>query len=213
MLMKRFAFVASALFAFFCSGFVSESYLNKAIANAQSSDVQTAAKEKVKITYPEFIQIVKDGAGESEITAFAMKNMDTEAISKSFCGANSDKLVKAIIKFLIWRLKTEATQSVKDYTLDENMQSLYKGKHFEVRCKLIKKGSDPVNMVVILSENGTIVEIKIFELPIIDGAKTVMKKYFESHGIKINTIKNPADRAEKCCEALEDFISTHSKRG
>ena len=114
---------------------------------------------------------------------------------------------------MIWRLKTEAIQSVKDYTLDENMQSLYKGKHFEVRCKLIKKGSDPVNMVVILSENGTIVEIKIFELPIIDGAKTVMKKYFEGQGVKINAIKNADDRAEKCCEALKDFISTHSKRG
>ena len=209
----RLAFSAGVVFL--CSEIVTGSCLNEAVASAERSSVEDSARGKVKAIYPEFLDIVNAGADEVKMTAFAEKNMDTAAISKRFCGANNDKLIKTIIKFLIWRLKTEAIQSVKDYSLDSNMQAISKGKTVEVRCKLNKKASDPVNMTVLFSKDGAnlgkVREIKDLEIPLIEGAKTPMKKYFEANGIKIDAIKNPEERAEKCCLALDDFIKGHKK--
>ena len=151
----------------------------------------------------------------STMTDFAKRNMDTAAISKRFCGADNEKLIKTIIKFLIWRLKTEAIQSVKEYTLDDNMQAVSKSKIVEVKCKLNKKASDPINMTVAFSMKGKnlgkIREIKVLEIPLIESAKTPMKKYFESKGIKIDAIKDPNERANQCCSGLEYFITNHKK--
>ncbi len=209
----KLAFTAGAVFL--CLGIVAGSCLNEAVAGAEKSGVEESARDKVKAIYPEFMDIVNAGADEVKMTAFAEKNMDTAAISKRFCGANNDKLIKTIIKFLIWRLKTEAIQSVKDYSLDNNMQAISRGKMVEVKCKLNKKASDPVNMTVSFSKDGSelgkIREIKVLEIPLIEGAKTPMKKYFEANGIKIDAIKNPDERAEKCCLALDDFIKGHKK--
>ena len=199
---------------FVCSAFVSEAHLNRALAKSLS--IEEIAKERVKTIYPEFIEIVNSGADESKMIAFAEKSMDTDAISKRFCGAKSDKLIKSIIKFLIWRLKTEAIQSVKDYTLDDTVKAVNKGKIVEVKCRLLKKASDPVNMTVTFSKSannlGKIREIKVLEIPLIEGAKMPMKKYFQENGIKIDAIKNPDERAEKCCLALDAFINGHNKK-
>ena len=194
---------------------MTEICLNATMAESNKAEIEKLAKEKVKGIYPEFINIVKNGANESTMTEFAKRNMDTTAISKRFCGTDNEKLVKTIIKFLIWRLKTEAIQSVKEYSLDDNMQAVSKSKIVEVKCKLNKKTSDPINMTIAFSTNGEnlgkIREIKVLEIPLIESAKTPMKKYFESKGIKIDAIKDPNERAEKCCLGLEDFITTHKK--
>lgn len=198
-----------AMFAFFCSGFVFESYINKAIAaSSQSQEARTAAENKVKSMYPEFMELVKNGVNESELTKFAEKEFDTTAISKRFCGEENDKLIKTIIKFLIWRLKTEAIQSVKDYVLEDEMQSLDKGTSVCVKCKL-KGKSDTINMNIIFSKSGSAIdgikEIIILEIPLFEGAKVPMKKYFEGNGIKINKL-TPSERAEEICLALDEFI-------
>ena len=214
MFMKRFVPAAMAMFAFFCSGFVSESYLNRAIAETSKAETTTAAENKVKSMYPEFMELVKNGVNEAELTKFAKKNFDTEAISKRFCGEKNDKLIKTIIKFLIWRLKTEALQSVKGYILEDEIQSIDKGKSVCAKCKL-KGKTDTINMNVIFSKFGktigNITELVILEIPLIEGAKVPMKKYFEENGIKINKLK-PAERAEKSCFALEEFIQENSKK-
>ena len=197
------------------AGALTETCFNVALAEFNKAEIEKSAKEKVKEIYPEFIDIVKAGANENTMTDFAKRNMDTTAISKRFCGADNEKLVKTIIKFLIWRLKTEAIQSVKEYSLDDNMQAVSKSKIVEVKCKLNKKASDPINMTVAFSINGKnlgkIREIKVLEIPLIEGAKTPMKKYFESNGIKIDAIKDPNERAKQCCLGLEDFIKNHKK--
>ncbi len=215
MFTKKFGLAVMALLAFFCSGFVSESYVNKAIASSQENSIEKEAESKVKEIYPEFIKIVKNGANESEITAFAERNMDTVAISKRFCGAKNDKLIKTIIKFLIWRLKTEAIQTVTDYSLGDGMKSISKGKKVSVKCMLKKQATDPVEMIVTFSKNGDklgkIVELVVVSIPLIEGARTPIKKYFEGKGIKINTIKDPAKRAQLSCDALEDFIKNHAR--
>ena len=205
----------------FCSilmmlaGTVTEICINAALAEPNKAGIEQSAKAKVKEIYPEFINIVKAGANESTMTDFAKRNMDTAAISKRFCGADNEKLIKTIIKFLIWRLKTEAIQSVKEYTLDDNMQAVSKSKIVEVKCKLNKKASDPINMTVAFSMKGKnlgkIREIKVLEIPLIESAKTPMKKYFESKGIKIDAIKDPNERANQCCSGLEYFITNHKK--
>ena len=203
-----------AVSVFLCSASVIDTHLNRVLA--KSLTIEEVAKDRIKTIYPEFIGIVNSGADENKMLAFAEKNMDTNAISKRFCGTKNDKLVKSIIKFLIWRLKTEAIQSVKDYALDDNVKAVSKGKIVEVKCKLLKKASDPVNMTVTFSKNaeelGKIREIKVLEIPLIEGAKTPMKKFFEENGIKIDAITNPAERAEKCCLALEAFINGHKKK-
>ena len=200
---------------FIFSGFVSETYISNAIAASEKVAIEKQAKDKVTEIYPQFIKIVNDGANEATMMSFAQDNMDTAAISKRFCGANNEQLINSIIKFLIWRLKTEAIQSVKDYKLSPNMQSVAKTKIVEVKCKLNKSASEEVNMTIIFSKNGStlgkIREIKILEIPLIEGAKTPMKKYFESNGIKIEAIKDASIRAQKCCEALDDFIKSHAK--
>ncbi len=206
-----------AVLTIMLAGAVTYICFNAAQAESGKAEIEKSAKAKVKEIYPEFINIVKAGANENTMTNFAKRNMDTAAISKRFCGADNEKLVKTIIKFLIWRLKTEAIQSVKEYTLDGNMQAVSKSKIVEVKCKLSKKTSDPINMTVAFSMNGKnlgkIREIKVLEIPLIESAKTPMKKYFESKGIKIDAIKDPNERAEKCCLGLEDFITNHKKGG
>lgn len=214
-MMKKLKNVAISITAILCAGIITEASFNTVQAETGNVETEKAAKDKVKSIYPEFIDIVKAGANENTMTDFAKRNMDTQAISQRFCGTNNNKLVKTIIRFLIWRLKTEAIQTVKDYSLDENMQAVVKSKIVEVKCKLNKKASDPINMTVAFSIDGKtlgkIREIKVLEIPLIEGAKTPMKKYFEAKGIKIDAIKNPDERADKCCLALEDFIKNHSK--
>lgn len=214
-MIKNFRSAPAILFSLVFAGIAIE--LNMAESAEPRAEVEKSAMNKVREIYPEFIDIVKAGANEKTMTNFAEKNMDTTAISKRFCGADNAKLVKTIIKFLIWRLKTEAIQSVKDYSLDDNMKAISKSKIVEVKCKLNKKATDPINMTVAFAINGKnlgkIREIKVLEIPLIESAKTPMKKYFESNGIKIDAIKNPNARAEKCCLALEDFIKNHTKSG
>lgn len=214
-MIKNFRVATVTLFSLVFAGIAGE--LNIAKSAVPSAEVEKSAVNKVKEIYPEFIDIVKAGANEITMTNFAEKNMDTTAISKRFCGAGNEKLVRTIIKFLIWRLKTEAIQSVKDYSLSDNIKAISKSKMVEVKCKLNKKATDPINMTVAFSINGKnlgkIREIKVLEIPLIESAKTPIKKYFESNGIKIDAIKNPEERAEKCCLALEDFIKNHSKLG
>ena len=183
--------------------------------------VVTAKEDTVEVQkqildiYTEFLQIVKSGVDDKKMIEFSTKNMDTDAISKRFCGANNEKLINTIIKFLIWRLKTEAIQSVSDYSLDKNMKTITKAKTTEVKCQLIKKGTDPVNMTITFTKDngklGKIREIKLLEIPLIEGAKVPMKKYFETKGIKIEQIKTPSERAEKCCEALDDFMKQNKR--
>ena len=214
-MISKIKLAITVITTFIYSGFVSEAYISNAIAASETKSIEKSAKEQISVIYPQFIQIVKDGADESKMMTFAKKNMDTVAISKRFCGTNNEKLIKSIIKFLLWRLKTEAIQSVRGYTLSPDMKSVAKKKIVEVKCKLNNASSEDVNMTVIFSKNGStlgkIREIKILEIPLIEGAKTPMKKYFESNGIKIEAIKDAGKRAQKCCEALEDFIRSHKK--
>ena len=153
MLLKRFSLAILAMTAFLCSGFVSESYLNKAIASNSESNLQTNAENKIKEMYPEFISLVNEGANEQSMMKFALENLDTIAISKNFCGEKNDKLVESLVNFLLWRLKTATLQTVKEYKLGNDFHVVEKKSTVSVRCVLNGK-SDNVDMSVIFSKEG-----------------------------------------------------------
>lgn len=212
MSLKKFSLGLIAMFAFFCSGFVTESYLNRAIAGAEKSKSQISAETKIKEIYPKFITLIDKGAKEQDMTDFALNNLDTDAISKNFCGEANKKLTESLIKFLLWRLKTEALQSVKEYKLGDNFQVVEKKSTVSVKCLLNGK-TDTVDMTILFSKNGSelgkIREIIVLNIPLIDGAKSVMRKYYEKNGIKINSL-SPSERANKGCEALNNFIKENA---
>ena len=208
-LISSLHFIALASFS---TSFIGEAIAEESVSN---SDLSTAAENKVKAMYPEFIKLVEKGASESEMMTFFTKNFDTDAISKNFCGIVDKKLIESIGRFLIWRLKTEAIQVVKDYELKDNsFRCADKSKTVSLKCVLDKK-SETVEMTVVFSKDkgtlGAIREVIVLNIPLMDGAKTVMKKYFENNGLKINSLK-AEERAAKCCEALEDFIKTNDRK-
>jgi len=213
MLLKRFSLAILAMTAFLCSGFVSESYLNTAIASNSESNLQTNAKNKIKEMYPKFISLVNEGANEQSMMKFALENLDTIAISKNFCGEKNDKLVGALVNFLLWRLKTATLQTVKEYKLGNDFHVVEKKSTVSVKCVLNGK-SDNVDMSVIFSKEGEnigkIREIIVLNIPLIDGAKSVMRKYYERKGIKINAL-TASQRAEKGCEALDTFVKENAR--
>ena len=208
MSLKKISLAMMAMVAFLCSGFVSESYLNKAIAGTAESDLQSIVEGKIKTMYPEFIDLVSKGANEQSMMKFALTNLDTIAISKSFCGEKNDKLIESLVKFLLWRLKTATLQTVKEYKLGNEFHVIEKKSTVSGKCVLNGK-NDNVDMSVIFSKDGKnlgkIREIIVLNIPLIDGAKSVMRKYYEKNGIKINSL-TPDQRAEKGCEALDNFV-------
>lgn len=202
-----------AMIAFFCSGFVSESYLNKAIANSEKSDLQPTSENKIKKMYPEFISLVNKGTNEKSMMKFALDNLDTAEISKNFCGEKNDKLIESLVNFLLWRLKTATLQTVKEYKLGDDFHVVEKKSTISVKCVLNGK-NDNVDMSVIFSKEGNnigkIREIIVLNIPLIDGAKSVMRKYYEQKGIKINAL-TASQRAEKGCEALDTFVKENAR--
>lgn len=211
----KFGFAFIAFFAYVCSGFVSESYLNRAMADTQKGGLKETAEKKVREIYPKFVSIVKNGADEGEITEFANKELDTVAISKRFCGAKNEKLIQSIIDFLIWRLKTEAIQSVKEYELAESLTAVEKNNRVDVRCNLNKKGEEPANMTITFTKvDGSlkgIVEMTVLTIPLIEGIKTIVNKFCEKNGIKMNSLKSPEKRAEVCISAIKSFIKSNPR--
>lgn len=218
MFMKRITPVALALFAFFCSGFVTESYINKVLAEATNVTSNSEAEKKVKEMYPKFMEIVNLGAKDSEIMDFAKNNMDKSTISKHFCGAENDRVFEAIVNFLTWRLKGEAIQSVKEYKLGDTMRTTESGNKVKVECKLNGTG-DPVNMIVIFSKSGNklgkICEIMILGLPLVDGAKQPVQKYIdgENQDKKRIDLKKLAisERVNVICKALDEFTKSNAR--
>lgn len=212
MSLKKISLAMTAMFAFLCSGFISESYLNKAIANSQKTDLQTTAENKIKEMYPEFINLVEKGANEQSMMKFALNNLDTTAISKNFCGEKNDKLIESLVNFLLWRLKTATLQAVKEYKLGSNFHTVEKNSTLSTKCILNGK-NDNVDMSVIFSKDGSnlgkIREIIVLNIPLIDGAKSVMRKYFEKNGIKINALTSN-ERAKRCREALDNFVKENA---
>ena len=208
MLLKKFFLAIMTMFAFLCSGFISESYFNKATADSSRTDLETNAENRIKEMYPEFINLVNEGANKNSMMKFALDNLDTTAISKNFCGEKNDKLIESLVNFLLWRLKTATLQTVKEYKLGNDFYITEKKSTISVKCVLNGK-NDNVDMVVIFSKNGLnlgkIREIIVLNIPLIDGAKSVMRKYYEKNGIKINALP-PKERAQKGCEALDNFV-------
>ncbi|MDR0942171.1 MAG: hypothetical protein LBM19_00950 [Holosporales bacterium] len=181
----------------------------------QASDISQQAKDKVREVYPKFLKIVEQGADEKDMTKFFENNFDTAAISKRFCGVMDSRLVNSIVRFLLWRLRTEAIQTVKSYKLSDNITAIEKANSVHVKCSLIGS-NDTVEMTAVFTKNqealGKIKEIVVLSIPLIEGVSAILRSYFENNGIKINQIKEPKERARKCVEAIDDFL-TKNKNG
>lgn len=199
-----------AVFAFFCSAFVTESFLNSSIASAASHDVESAEVSMVKTMWPELLTIVESGANAAKLTDFIKKYMDLDAIAKSFCNGTSTKFNEAFIDFLICRFKGEALTQVKGYSLDERMNVVNKGNRVEVHLRLVKDGVDPVNGVAIF-KNGKLVELMVLNIPVVESARTVTKKYCETEKIQFRAIKDVQKRVDVYRDALSAFCNQNSK--
>ena len=210
--MRRFFHGVVACCALGCAALFSQVFCVNCVASEVSALRETAEK-RVKDIYPKFISLVQAGVQEDDMLQFAGEHMDAVSISKRFCGAENDALFKSIVKFLTWRLKTEAIQSVRSYQLHDNMQSVVKKTGVEVKC-VLKGQSDEVQMTVVFSKKATslggIREIILLGIPLIEGAKVPIKAYFEKNGLKMKSMK-PKERAEKMCTALDEFIKQNAR--
>jgi len=203
------------------------SYLNNAFANEKTqpskvgnsseknhSTIEKQAIDRVTLLYPEFINLVKNGANNDEMTEFFKKTFDIKQISIKLCGTESEKVIETVVKFLLWRLKTESIQSVKNYELDKEM-SVNPGKTgISLYCKLNSKTSKPVEMKVIFSAKGNVLgkatELEVLGIPLIKGIKAPIGQFFEKNGLKINDMREE-ERPERIKEAIDDFIANNSK--
>lgn len=210
---KKLSLAFMAMFAFLCSGFVTSSYLNKALASKAQSEIDEQAKNAVKTMYPAFMNLINEGATKESTAAFFKEYFDTSAIYTSFCGKPNPSFEGPLIDFLLWRLSTATLQKVKQYSLGNNFQVISnKSKIITVKCVLEAAKDDEVELEVIFSKSegklGKVVEVRVLSIPLIGSAKSVMGKYYESKGIKINALP-PEERAQKGCAALEDFLKAN----
>jgi hypothetical protein len=168
--------------------------------------LETEAKTQVKHIYTKLSEANKD------IKTIIKDYLDVAEISKRFCGEENRDFKDALTEYLMKRFESEAIQKIEGHPLKDEMSVIKKEKTIVVKCKLKAEDGDDIDMTVIFTTKGEILgkikEVIILNLPIIDGIRTILKTYFDKSKIKINEIKDPSKRAEKCVEALKDTIKT-----
>ena len=198
--------------------FVSNCIVGDAYASRQQQEKKTtlseSSMERTKELWGRFKTLVKKGSNESEMEEFFKEVFNDAAISKRFCGKESAKVTKAVVKFLLWRLKSQAIQSVNGYDLQEEMSATEKPKTLYLKTMLNKKNENPIELTVVYSkkgkELGKAVEVIVVGIPLIEGFYSVIKKYLEKQGKSLSSFKTVEEREDVVVKAADDFIASNS---
>lgn len=194
MFKKRLSSFALSLIAFFCSAFVTQSYLNRAIAaqvQKQESEISKQAKDVVLAAYPKLIDIVENGALDKSLESFSDEYVDLTAIANTIC-KDGEKIVPSLKKYFIARFRSEAIQKITGYNINKNMQVIDDESFVKVRAMLISKTdkTDKVQMIVTMPKaNGSVKqfsELEIMSIPLSQGAKVVVQKYCSDNNVPQN---------------------------
>ena len=221
---KRILPTALAITAIFGSSLIMESLTNIAVSEEVKSPAAKEAEKRVPSAFNEFKRIINGGAEKNDLVKFFHEQFDVDAIVGRFCGKKDSESEKAFKKFeksledlLVWRLKTEALQTVKKCKIDgNNVRATDKGTTYISASLNLTRGedTDPIDMEVIFSKKGgklgKIIDLVILKIQLIESACNIINSYFEEHGIKTRSL-TAKERAEKSAEALDDFVKRNAR--
>ena len=180
------------------------------------SDLQkdTAAFEKVKSMYAEFVKLIENGVTDAEITAFFNNHFDVVKITEKFTGSKTAdaQLTASLIKYFKFLLNGQVIKQVKNYSLDDNFSQMSRKNSVNMLCKLKNSENGMIDMSVTLSKKSS----KILELAfmksiyLIKGAKNIVDLYCQEKVLNYKGMK-VSERIKVCNDALTDYINKQSE--
>ncbi|MDR2458608.1 MAG: hypothetical protein LBD43_00735 [Holosporales bacterium] len=169
-------------------------------------DEQQNGKKKMTEVWESVSSLIGNPDPETAKTVFT-KYVNLPGLNKKLCGGFNPQLGDAVCRYLLRLLNTDAVKKAQGYQMDSAMRvTKASDGTIKVTGRLVKASNDPIPVVIIFDTNLMVVEVEVAGVPLVVGIRSILRKYFEAHSIRINEIKNPAERATKCTEAIEDFL-------
>lgn len=190
MFFKKFKPAAFAFIAFFCSAFVTEAYLDRAIAGVEKNldEFKSLAAEK----YNDLKKLLPKDSSSEAIESFAESNFDLSYIASNACKKNLSKdeaagLAPYIKKFSRFLFKGEAIQKV--ISLDINTEKMIvtpKKKLTFVDCEL----SDGTKFKAVFLPNKKLVDLSCLGISVLGTLDAVVSKYCNLKKINFQSKEN-----------------------
>jgi hypothetical protein len=154
-------------------------------------------------------QLIGGGALEDARVVFR-RYVALAGISQLLCGCVDDGLIEQICRYLHRLLNTAAVRAAQGYRLGPGLRVIgIAGGGIRVFGQLIGPNNERIPIVITLNLELATVELVVAGVPLFAGIHNILRQYFEAHGIRINEIRDPAERAAKCVAAIIDFIQNN----